>query len=76
MELIRQMTLDVLKQRKVIPQNAEGKPFDGKYMVAIARDTETDYPANTVTQEVVKGYLRGDRILREAQVIVAASKAS
>lgn len=73
-ELIRKMVLDLLKQRKVIPLNAVGKPFDGKYMVALGRDHETERPANTVTQEVVRGYLWDDRILREAQVIVAYPK--
>lgn len=73
-ELIRQMVLDLLKYRKIIPLQAEGKPFDGKCMVALGRDVDTPYPANTVTQEVVRGYLWGDRILREAQVILAAPR--
>jgi molecular chaperone GrpE len=41
-------------------------------MYAIAQQSSETEPANTVIQEVVKGYWKGDRILREAQVIVAS----
>ncbi|MBD2254868.1 nucleotide exchange factor GrpE [Nostoc parmelioides] len=71
-ELIRRSLLELLRQRRVVPIPAQGKPFDSQTMYAVGRESRTDVTDNTVIQEVVRGYLWGDRILREAQVIVAA----
>lgn len=70
-EMIRRSLLDVLQKRQVKPMNAVGQPFDAQCMYAIAQQASDTEPANTVIKEVVKGYWKGDRILREAQVIVA-----
>jgi molecular chaperone GrpE len=70
-EMIRRSLLDVLQKRQVKPMNAVGKTFDAECMYAIAQQSSDSAPTNTVIQEVVKGYWKGDRILREAQVIVA-----
>ena len=40
-------------------------------MYAVGRQDSQEVPENTVLQEVVRGYRWRDRILREAQVIVA-----
>lgn len=69
--LIRQNLLDLLQQQQVIPIAALGQPFDSKWMYAIGREA-SEMPANTVIQEVTRGYLWHDRVLREAQVIVSA----
>lgn len=70
-ELIQRNLLDLLKQYQVAPIMALGQPFDPGCMYAIGRQ-DSSAPANTVIQEVVRGYTWHDRILREAQVIVAA----
>lgn len=70
-ELIRRTLLDILKQQQVVPIVAQGQPFDPQRMYAIGRQ-ESDEPENTVIQEVVRGYLWRDRILRETQAIVSA----
>ncbi|WP_341532211.1 nucleotide exchange factor GrpE (plasmid) [Nostoc sp. UHCC 0302] len=71
-ELIRRSLLEVLRQRRVVPIAAQDKPFDSQTMYAVGRESRTDVTDNTVVQEVVRGYLWGERVLREAQVIVAA----
>ena len=71
-ELIRRSLLDVLRQRQVLPILAFAKPFDPKTMYAVGRQVTTEFPENTIIQEVVRGYMWGDQVLREAQVIVAA----
>lgn len=63
--------LEILRQRRVVPILAEGKPFDSQTMYAVSRQARAELAENTVIQEVVRGYLWGDRVLREAQVIVA-----
>ncbi|MDB9316969.1 nucleotide exchange factor GrpE [Nodularia spumigena] len=73
-ELIRRSLLEILKQRRVIPIVAQGKPFDSQTMYAVGRESRADVTDNTVIQEVVRGYLWGDKVLREAQVIVATQK--
>ncbi|MBE9007058.1 nucleotide exchange factor GrpE [Fortiea sp. LEGE XX443] len=70
-ELIGRSLLEILRQRRVIPIVAEGKLFDSQTMYAVGRETKTDVTENTVIKEVVRGYLWGDKVLREAQVIVA-----
>jgi molecular chaperone GrpE len=75
-EMIRRSLLDVLHQRQVIPLEALGKPFDPERMYALGRQERDDIAANTIIQEVVRGYVWQDRILREAQVIVSAKSAS
>lgn len=71
-ELIRRSLLDLLRQRQVLPIPSLGKPFDPKIMYAVGRQVTTEFPENTIIKEVVRGYMCGDQVLREAQVIVAA----
>ena len=71
-DLIRQSMLTVLDQHQVVPIAAQGQPFDPSQMHALAQQPDASVPPNTVVQEVVRGYRWQDRLLREAQVIVAA----
>lgn len=70
-EMIRRSLLDVLRQRQVLPLEAIGKPFDPERMYALGRQEDESAAENTVVQEVVRGYLWQNRVLREAQVMVA-----
>jgi molecular chaperone GrpE (heat shock protein) len=70
-EMIRRSLLEVLHQRQVVPLEALGQPFDPERMYALGRQESDSVAANTIVQEVVRGYLWQDRILREAQVIVS-----
>ena len=72
-ELIRASMLDVLSQHQVTPLPAEGESFDPTVMHALGQQVDAIAPPNTVLQEVVRGYRWKDRVLREAQVIVAKS---
>jgi molecular chaperone GrpE len=71
-EMIRRSLLAILRQRQITPIVALEQPFDSQCMYAIAQQHSDSVPANCVIQEVVRGYRQGDRILREAQVIVAS----
>jgi molecular chaperone GrpE (heat shock protein) len=70
-EMIRRSLLDVLRQRQVVPLEATGQPFDPERMYALGRQEDGSAAENTVIQEVVRGYLWQNRVLREAQVMVA-----
>jgi len=73
-DLIRRSLLDILRQRQVIPISTPGCSFNPQTMYAVGRQESASIPENTVIQEVVRGYLWGDQVLREAQVIVAAKQ--
>lgn len=49
-----------------------GRPFDSRLMVAIATRNEPGIEAGTVLEESMSGYIRGEELLRAAQVVVAA----
>lgn len=70
-EMIRRSLLDVLRQRQVVPVEVLGKPFDPEQMYALGRQETEDVAENTVVQEIVRGYLWQNRVLRESQVMVA-----
>lgn len=70
-EMIRRSLLDILKQRQVRPLEVVGQPFDPSRMYALGRQEHKGVEENTVVQEVVRGYVWKNRILRESQVMVA-----
>lgn len=71
--LIRDSMRSVLSQHEVIALPAVGEPFDPTQMHALGQKIDDKIAPNTVIQEVVRGYRWKDRILREAQVIVAVA---
>lgn len=72
-EMIRESMLTVLSQHQVVPLAVLGKRFDPSHMHALGQQPDGSVPPNTVVQEVVRGYLWQDRMLREAQVVVAVA---
>ena len=63
---------DVFSRIGVVPVSARGQKFDPHYHEAIAREEDPEHEENTVTLELRRGYLFKDRLLRPAQVKVAA----
>jgi molecular chaperone GrpE len=70
-ELLYKQLLDTLGRVGVVPIESEGKPFDPHLHEALSRKEDPDYEEDTVIQELRRGYLFKDRLLRPAQVIVA-----
>jgi len=56
--------------------DCKGKPFDYKVQHALSTMENDECPEGTVLEEVKKGYLLGDTLLRPAQVIVSTKKES
>uniref|UniRef100_B8HLD4 Protein GrpE n=1 Tax=Cyanothece sp. (strain PCC 7425 / ATCC 29141) TaxID=395961 RepID=B8HLD4_CYAP4 len=65
--------VDCLKRIGVAPMRPEGKPFDPTMHEAVLREPTDEYPEGTVLEELKRGYLLGDRVLRYAMVKVAAA---
>ena len=71
---VRKRLLDILAAADVRPISAVGQPFDPQMHVAIGVVPANEYsPDGTVVEELRRGYLAGERILRHAEVLVAAS---
>jgi len=65
--------VDCLKRIGVSPMRAEGKEFDPNLHEAVMREATSEYPEGTVMEELMRGYLLNDRVLRHAMVKVAAA---
>lgn len=63
--------LSALQKAGVTPIEAVGQEFDPTYHEAIGHTESDEYPANTVAEELQKGYLMEDRVLRPTLVKVA-----
>lgn len=61
------------KKIGVAPMRPEGQPFDPNLHEAVMREATTEQPEGTVLEELVRGYLLGDRVLRHALVKVATA---
>ncbi|MBE9177038.1 nucleotide exchange factor GrpE [Oculatella sp. LEGE 06141] len=70
---IYKQLVDCLKRIGVGPMRSEGKEFDPNLHEAIMREATDEYPEGTVIEELVRGYLLGERVLRHAMVKVAAA---
>jgi molecular chaperone GrpE len=66
--------VDSLKRLGVSPMRPEGQPFDPSYHEAMMREYTDEHPEGTVIEQLVRGYVLGDRVLRHALVKVAAPK--
>jgi molecular chaperone GrpE len=72
-ELTLQEILKILRKHNVSPIEAIGNPFDPCFHQAVMQTESTAYPVNTVIEELQKGYLIFDRLLRPAMVVVSKS---
>ncbi|MEB3310407.1 MAG: nucleotide exchange factor GrpE [Snowella sp.] len=64
--------VDSLKRLGVSPMRPEGQVFDPNYHEAMLREYTNEYPEGTIIEELVRGYLLGDQVLRHSMVKVAA----
>ena len=65
--------VDSLKRLGVSAMYPKGEPFDPNFHEAVMRDATTEYPEGTVTEELMRGYIFKERVLRHAMVKVATA---
>lgn len=70
-ELIYRQLKDLAEKRGLRPIHTEGQAFDPKFHEAIAREERNDLPDNTILEELQKGYLFVDKLLRPSMVKVS-----
>jgi len=71
-EMIYQKTLKILEGQGVRPFETVGKEFDVHFHDALLQMQKEGVPAHTIIEEVQKGYMFHEKVLRHAKVIVAA----
>ncbi|HAL56040.1 MAG TPA: nucleotide exchange factor GrpE [Bacteroidetes bacterium] len=72
-ELIYQKLIRFLESHGLKAMETVGKEFDVHYHDALLQIQRTDVPPHTVVEEVEKGYLLDDRVIRHAKVVVSSS---
>jgi molecular chaperone GrpE len=74
LEMTHREILKVFEKFNVKPIEAKGQTFDPTFHEAVMQEENDDFDDNTVINELQKGYLIHDRLLRPAMVVVAKSK--
>ena len=67
--------LGILGKFNVKPVDAVGQPFDPHKHEALTHMPSEEYPAEVCSNQIRRGYLFGDRLLRAAQVVVSSGPA-
>ncbi|MEP6924837.1 MAG: nucleotide exchange factor GrpE [Pyrinomonadaceae bacterium] len=72
-ELIYQQTMKYLTDLGVEEITSVGEMFDPNIHEAVATEPKADVPPNTITEEVLRGYRLGDKLIRAAMVKVSTN---
>ncbi|MGD8263497.1 MAG: nucleotide exchange factor GrpE [Desulfobacterales bacterium] len=75
LEMTHREILKVFERFNVKPIDAKNQAFDPSFHEAVMQEETDEFPENTVINEMQKGYLIHDRLLRPAMVVVAKPKA-
>jgi molecular chaperone GrpE len=70
-ELIYNKMVKILEKQGLVPFESLGKPFDVEYHDALMQIPREDVPPSTVIEEVERGYMFNDKVLRHAKVVVS-----
>jgi molecular chaperone GrpE len=73
--MVQKQFLALLEKHEIRPFDSLGQPFDPERHEAI-QQAHSDAPAGTVAQQLQRGYLRGDKLVRPALVVVSLGPAT
>ena len=71
-KLVHGQLLEVLGKYNCVPLEPMYQPFDPNFQESIALFPNADYPPNTVIEQTTIGFKLHDRVVRPAQVVLAA----
>lgn len=71
MEMIYKKFMDILNNAGVTAIEAVGKEFDPNFHNAVMQSPSEEYESGYVVQELQKGYMYKEKVLRHSMVIVA-----
>ena len=72
--IVHERLLSVLKKWDVTPIESVGQPFVPHLHQAVDTVYAAEVPENAIVEEQRRGYLRGNEVLRYAEVVVARKK--
>jgi molecular chaperone GrpE len=72
-ELIHSQMMELLRKRGVKPIETRGADFDPNFHQAVIHEASDAHREGEVIEELQRGYMLGDRLLRPAMVKVAKS---
>ena len=70
-ELIHRQMAELVRKRGVRPIHAVGTDFDPRFHQAVVHEVSAEHREGEVMEEMRRGYMLGDRLLRAALVKVA-----
>lgn len=70
--IVHEHFLKVLRGRQIDPIKALGEPFDPELHEALMQQPSERYPAQTVMQELSRGYKMRERVIRPTKVVVSS----
>jgi molecular chaperone GrpE len=71
LEMIKKHFMEILMSEGVAPIESVGQPFNPHYHEAVLREEGSAYPPDTVVEELQKGYIMNERVLRASKVKVS-----
>ena len=72
-QTVYKQMVDCLKRLGVSPMRPEGEEFDPNLHEAVMREATADHQEGIIIEELMRGYMLGDRVLRHAMVKVATA---
>lgn len=75
-KLVYEKLLKVLDDQGVKKMKVKGEPFNVDYHDALMQRKDDSVPPHTVLEEIEKGYLYRDKVIRHAKVIVSEENSS
>jgi len=70
--LVNQQLSEVFSEMGIQPVMTVGEMFNPHFHEAVATENTNEIPPNTITEEFLRGYRLGDKLIRAAMVRVAA----
>jgi len=74
-QLTHKELIKLFETFSIKPVEAQGVPFDPAFHQAVTQQESEEHPDNTVLNELQKGYMLHDRLLRPSMVVVSKSVA-
>ena len=71
LKIIHNRLLAVLRKRNISPIKSIGEKFDPRRHIAVGVEYRIDKEENIIIEEQLKGYCRGDEVIRYAEVVVS-----
>ena len=68
--LVSEQINEILNKMGIKPIPAVGHEFDPHYHEAVATDDSSEYPPNTISGEILRGYIAGEKVIRHSMVKV------